>query len=104
MLTEGADAGIVLSLVTVAAAVACSILLQDLVVLGVAAAGALFTVPVAMGRWFPDSLAAAVALVVVGLALIGIAARRADAAEKSRQLHELRDVLAELRASLEEDR
>jgi NADPH:quinone reductase-like Zn-dependent oxidoreductase len=48
--------------------------------------------------------AGGLALVVVGLALIGIAARRADAAEKSRQLHELRDVLAELRASLEEDR
>jgi hypothetical protein len=75
MLTEGADAGIVLSLVTVAAAVTCSILLQDLLVLGVAAAGALFTVPVAMGRWFPDSLAAALALVVLGLALVGTAIR-----------------------------
>jgi hypothetical protein len=70
MLTQGSDPGIVLAVVTVAGAVTCAILLQDLVVLGVAALG---TVPVAMGRWFPDSLAAALALVVVGLALVATA-------------------------------
>lgn len=43
-------------------------------------------------------------MLVVGLALVGIAARRADSAERSRQLRELRDVLADLRSTLEERR
>jgi hypothetical protein len=73
MLTQGSDAGTGLAVATVTGAVTCAILLQDLVVLGVAALGALLTVPVAMGRWFPDSLAAALALVVVGLALVATA-------------------------------
>ncbi len=41
-------------------------------------------------------------LVVVGLALVSIDAKRADAAERTRQLGELRDVLAELRQVLGE--
>lgn len=40
-------------------------------------------------------------LIVVGLAVVSISAKRADAAERSRQLRELRDVLADLRAELE---
>jgi hypothetical protein len=40
-------------------------------------------------------------LVVVGLAITNISAKRADAAERSRQLRELREVLADLRAELD---
>jgi hypothetical protein len=41
-------------------------------------------------------------LVVVGVTLVSIAAKRADAAERTRQLRELRDVLADLRQQIEE--
>ena len=40
-------------------------------------------------------------LIVVGLAITNISAKRADAAERSRQLRELREVLADLRAELD---
>jgi hypothetical protein len=40
-------------------------------------------------------------LIVVGLAIVSISAKRADSAERSRQLRELREVLADLRAELE---
>ena len=43
-------------------------------------------------------------LVVVGLTLVSIAAKRADAAERTRQLRELRDVLADLRQQIEQQR
>ena len=43
-----------------------------------------------------------VGLVVVGMTLVSVSAKRADAAERRRQLRELRDVLAELRAAVEE--
>jgi hypothetical protein len=70
MLAGGSDAGLVLTLVTIAVAVAASILLQDLVLLGVATLGALVNIPAAMTRWFPDSLVGAWALVVAGLVLV----------------------------------
>lgn len=40
-------------------------------------------------------------LIVIGLTVVSIDAKRTDAAERSRQLRELRDVLADLRAELE---
>lgn len=43
-------------------------------------------------------------LVVVGMTLVSISAKHADAAERTRQLRELRDVLVELRAAVEEQR
>ncbi|HUR51643.1 MAG TPA: hypothetical protein VMZ11_05930 [Mycobacteriales bacterium] len=41
-------------------------------------------------------------LVVVGLTLVSIAAKRADAQERTRQLRELREVLADLRRTVED--
>ena len=41
-------------------------------------------------------------LVVVGLTLVSISAKRADAAERTRQLRELREVLTDVRRALEE--
>jgi hypothetical protein len=43
-------------------------------------------------------------LVVVGLTLVSISAKRADAAERSRQLRELREVLVDLRQQIEAQR
>ena len=40
-------------------------------------------------------------LVVVGLAVVNISAKRADSAERTRQMRELREVLADLRAELQ---
>lgn len=40
-------------------------------------------------------------LVVVGLAVVSISSKRDDAAERTRQLKELREVLADLRAELD---
>lgn len=42
------------------------------------------------------------ALVVVGLTVVSMTAKQADAAERSRQLRELREILADLRRQLEE--
>jgi hypothetical protein len=42
-------------------------------------------------------------LVVVGLTVAGVAAKQEDARERSRQLTELRELLSELRRSVEED-
>ena len=41
-------------------------------------------------------------LVVIGLTLVSITVKRADAAERTRQLRELREVLADLRQQVEE--
>jgi hypothetical protein len=43
-------------------------------------------------------------LVVVGLTLVSITVKRADAAERTRQLRELREVLADLRQQVEESK
>ena len=73
MTTAGSDLGLVLVVVTVCAAVAVAVIAQDLVVLGVAAVGVVLNVPVAMQRWFAGSMSAALALIVAGLALVGVA-------------------------------
>jgi hypothetical protein len=43
-------------------------------------------------------------LVAVGLTVVSISAKRADARIRTEQLTELRDLLAELRRAVEEDR
>lgn len=75
MLTAGSDAGTVLTLVTVTAVVAAATALRDLALLGVGTLGLLVNLPGAITRWFPDSLAAPYALLVMGALLVVLAVR-----------------------------
>lgn len=60
----------VLTLATVVAVIICSVAMRDLLLLAVGTVAALVNTPAAMTRWFPDSVAAAFALVVVGVFLL----------------------------------
>lgn len=73
MTTAGADAGMAFTLVTVVVIVVAAVLLRDLLLLTVGTVGALANTPAAMTRWFPDSVAAAFALVAVGVLLLATA-------------------------------
>lgn len=73
MITSGTDAGTVLGLVTAAGVVALAVPTRDLALLAVGALGLLQAIPAAVGRWFPNSLVAALALLVVGAGLVGLA-------------------------------
>jgi hypothetical protein len=73
MITAGSDVGVVLMLVTTLGVVVLAVLLHDLTLLVIGALGLLQGVPAAVGRWFPNSLVAALALVVVGVGLVGVA-------------------------------
>lgn len=74
-----ADWGTALALASAAALVAAGVLGRDLVVLGVGSVAMLVAVPVAMQRWFPDTLGAPLALLGAGLLLVAgafVTARR----------------------------
>jgi hypothetical protein len=70
MTTAGADAGMVLVLVTVACVVALAVRQRDLVLLAIGAMGVLQSIPAALTRWFPDSEVVPYVLLVVGAALV----------------------------------
>src|SRR5690606_42126922 len=73
MIMSGNRWGTAVSLLTVAGLVAGAILLRDLLLLVVAAAGLLVVLPVAMSTYFSGVLGAALALLLVGVGLIGAA-------------------------------
>jgi hypothetical protein len=73
MLTAASDAGTVLTLVTVIAVVGAAMAFRDLLLLAVGTLGLLMNLPMAITRWFPDSLAAPYALLVVGALLVVVA-------------------------------
>lgn len=89
--SDRADAAIVFSLVTVAAVVVLAVAFSDLLLLAVGSLGAIQAIMGAVDEWFPNSLAAALALLVVGGTLVGtaiwIARRRADVAARSSPSH-----------------
>jgi len=89
MLTAGSDAGTVLTLVTVVAAIGVAIAIRDLLLLGVGTLGLLANLPQALTRWFPDSLAGPYALLVIGALLVvvtvWIAGRRTPTADAPRR-------------------
>lgn len=70
MLTGGSDAGMALTLVTVASVILAAVLARDLILLATGIVGAVANLPAALTRWFPDSSAAAVILVIVGLLVV----------------------------------
>jgi len=70
MITSTEDAGIVLALATTAAIVAAAMASRDLVLLAVGAVAALVVLPTAVSTWFPDTLAAPMALLAVGACLV----------------------------------
>lgn len=71
--SNGADAAYVFSLATVAAVVALAVAFTDLVLLAIGSLGAVQAIIGAVQEWFPNSLAAAVALLLVGGGLVGTA-------------------------------
>lgn len=73
VLTMSYDSGIVLAMATAAAVVFAAVLFRDLVLLAVGTVGSLVILPAPITRWFPDSLAAPFALLVVGALLVGAA-------------------------------
>ncbi|MBZ5741220.1 DUF2157 domain-containing protein [Nocardioides mangrovi] len=72
MMSSTTDAGLVLVLVTVVGVVVAAVVRRDLALLALGGLAALVNVPAAMARWFSDSTAAAIALVVVGAALVAL--------------------------------
>jgi hypothetical protein len=68
--------GFVLAFLTLAALVGLALRLRELPLLVVAAVGALQVLPAAAVQWFPGSVLAPVALLLVGGLLVGVAVRR----------------------------
>jgi hypothetical protein len=73
MIAAGSSAGTVLMLLTALGVVLLAVFLRDLVLLIVGALGLLQGIPTAVNRWFPNSIVAALTLLVVGLGLVGVA-------------------------------
>jgi hypothetical protein len=67
------NGGFALAIGTVAALVVIAVLFADLVLLAIGAVGTLIVLPSAVNYWFPGSSSAPLALLGVGLALVGIA-------------------------------
>ncbi|MFW6090882.1 MAG: DUF2157 domain-containing protein [Actinomycetota bacterium] len=83
-ITMGADWGFVLATATAAALVVAAVVISDLVLLAVGAIGALLFLPETVAHYFPGEFAAAIALLVAGAVLVGVAlrARRRDRAHR----------------------
>lgn len=89
MLVVGEDWGTPLALFTVVVLVLVAVAFRDLGLLVVASAGALFVLPATMTTYFPGVLTAALALLAVGILLVGAAIvtarrRREKPAESAR--------------------
>jgi hypothetical protein len=66
-------AGVVLAIATVAGLFAYGVLMHQVPLIGIGAVGTLYVVPEAATRYLPGSVAAPLAVAVVGLVLLGIA-------------------------------
>ena len=71
--SDQADAAIVFALATVAAVVLLAVVASDLALLAIGSLGAIMAITTAANEWFPSSLTAAVALLVVGGGLVATA-------------------------------
>jgi hypothetical protein len=70
MTLESEDWGVAIALTTVVVLVALAVWVRDLVLLALASVGMLGALPTAIVQYFPGVLAAAIALVLVGLLLV----------------------------------
>jgi Predicted membrane protein (DUF2157) len=73
MMTMGHDAGLGFGIVTAALIITIALLFRNLVLLAIGAFASLQAIPPTVARWFPDSVVAPLALLVVGLLLVGAA-------------------------------
>lgn len=71
--SDSADASIAFALFTVILVILLAVLTSDLAILAVGALGTIQAVLIAVNAWFPSSLSAALALLVVGAGLVGLA-------------------------------
>jgi Predicted membrane protein (DUF2157) len=67
------SAGVLLAIATVAGLFACGVLMRQVLLIGIGAVGTLYVVPDAATRYLPGSVAAPLAVAVVGLVLLGVA-------------------------------
>jgi hypothetical protein len=67
------SAGVLLAIATVAGLFAGGVLMHQVPLIGIGAAGTLYVVPRAAARYLPGSVAAPLAVAVVGLVLLGVA-------------------------------
>jgi hypothetical protein len=67
------SAGVLLAMTTVAGLFACGVLMHQVPLLGIGAVGTLYVVPHAATRYLPGSVAAPLAVAVVGLVLLAVA-------------------------------
>jgi hypothetical protein len=67
------SAGVLLAVTTVAGLFACGVLMHQVPLIGIGAAGTLYVVPDAATTYLPGSVAAPLAVAVVGLVLLGVA-------------------------------
>jgi hypothetical protein len=65
--------GPLLALATVAVLFACGVLMRQVLLIGIGAVGTLYVVPNVASRYLPGSVAAPLAVAVVGLVLLGVA-------------------------------
>lgn len=72
-ITMDSAVGMLLPIVTVAGLFACGVLMRQVLLIGVGAVGTLYVVPDAATRYLPGSVAAPLAVAVVGLVLLGVA-------------------------------
>lgn len=73
LITTGQAAGILLAMTTVAGLFAYGVMKNQVALIGIGAAGTLYVVPDAATRYLPRSVAAPLAVALVGLVLLGVA-------------------------------
>lgn len=82
-MTMAIAAGQVLALVTVAGLLAAGVALRRVALLGLGAVGVIITVPQTAARYLPESVGAPLAVLIVGLVLLGMALWLAKARKRS---------------------
>lgn len=92
VMTMGSDPGLALGILTTVAITALAVLVRDLALLAVAAVSAFLVLPTVMNTWFPGSLAAPVALLLLGLVLVGAAFLVARNRGEGRQVEPAREL------------